>query len=545
MYKKISVLLVILTGLFLVSCSSKYKSFKEKGTFDNPVSIKDRAFVDGNGRQIIFNGINLVNKNPSQGYIGDFSDPEIFKKFKNDGFNIIRLGIIWAGLEPEPGVYDEEYLKRIDKQIKLAEENGIHVFLDMHQDLYSILYADGAPEWATLTEGKPHYTGSIWSDSYLISPAVQTAWDNFWNNTAASDGMGLQDHYAKAWKYVAKRYKGNNVVVGYDIMNEPFVGSEAQMYLPVLFQAFADVVKDDDENFTVDDIAKMWGDEDMRFQALKKISNKEKYKKVINSVFKINSKFEKGLLQNFYQKVADSIRTVDSVKILFFNHSYFCNMGVPTALEPVKYKNGKRDPNQAYSAHAYDLLVDTKYLSNSSRERLNLIFETIDKSGKRMNMPVIIGEWGALGSDVKGKGKLALEHLDIFEKYKFSNTYWAYESRLFQKSYYKYLLHPYPGYISGKLISYDMNYKTGKFVCKWKEEPGSTMPTSIYIPDIDRVDIDKISVKPEGNGIVVETFDNGRSGCLIIYPEGKRMTREIDFTVRKDSDEDIDLATNY
>lgn len=56
-------------------------------------------------------------------------------------------------LEPEPGVYNEDYLKEIDERIQWAEQNNLFVVLDMHQDLFSVKYSDGAPEWATLDEG--------------------------------------------------------------------------------------------------------------------------------------------------------------------------------------------------------------------------------------------------------------------------------------------------------------------------------------------------------------------------------------------------------
>ena len=59
-------------------------------------------------------------------------------------------------------------------------------------------------------------------------------------------------------------------------------------------------------------------------------------------------------------------------KIIFLNHSYFCNSGVKTAIEPVKGVDGNPDPLVAYSAHGYDLLVDTKNLSSSSKTDLNL-----------------------------------------------------------------------------------------------------------------------------------------------------------------------------
>jgi endoglycosylceramidase len=412
----------------------------------------------------------------------------------------------------------------------------------MHQDLYSRLYSDGAPAWATLNEGKPHRKGTIWSDSYLISPAVQTAWDNFWNNTPASDSVGLQDHYARAWKHVAERYKGNNTVIGYDVMNEPFVGSEAQMYMPFLFRAFSEVTREEaGRPLSIEEIAQLWSNQDTRYDALRKIADKEKYKQVINSVYKINSKFEKGLLQNFYQKVADSIRSVDTEKIFFFNHSYFCNMGVPTALEPVKLKDGKSDPNVSYAAHGYDLLVDTKYLSNSSYDRLDLIFETIYESGKRMKVPVMIGEWGALGKDAPGRAELAEKHLELFEKYKFSNTYWAYDQKLSRRSYFNALLHPYPSFISGNLISYKYDHVTGEFTCKWKESGGCTMPASIFIPDLNKLDIDNIHVHPEGDGIIVEAFKVGKGGSVIINPMKPAEVREITFTIRNGEEKDIPL----
>jgi len=77
----------------------------------------------------------------------------------------------------------------------------------MHQDLYSVKYSDGAPPWATLDEGRPHQPGAVWSDAYYTSEAVQTALDHFWANRPAADGVGLQDHYARVWRHVARRFK--------------------------------------------------------------------------------------------------------------------------------------------------------------------------------------------------------------------------------------------------------------------------------------------------------------------------------------------------
>src|SRR5699024_3751096 len=112
-------------------------------------------FIDPQGRQVILNGTNYVSKNPEENYMRS-ADPELFRVFRYEVINVLRLGIMWDGLEPEPGQYNEAYLKEIDRRIEWAAENDIYVFLDMHQDLFSVKYADGAPEWATLDEDLPH-----------------------------------------------------------------------------------------------------------------------------------------------------------------------------------------------------------------------------------------------------------------------------------------------------------------------------------------------------------------------------------------------------
>jgi len=101
-------------------------------------------FVDLQGRQVILHGINMVNKDARAGYLGS-EDLKTFASFRRWGFNCVRLGVIWDGLEPKPGVFNEAYLQGIDRQIAWAKANDLYVLLDMHQDLYSVLYAVGAP----------------------------------------------------------------------------------------------------------------------------------------------------------------------------------------------------------------------------------------------------------------------------------------------------------------------------------------------------------------------------------------------------------------
>lgn len=48
------------------------------------------------------------------------------------GFGVVRLGIVWKGLEPRPGVYDDAYLRRIHRTYTMLRRHGIAVLPDFH-----------------------------------------------------------------------------------------------------------------------------------------------------------------------------------------------------------------------------------------------------------------------------------------------------------------------------------------------------------------------------------------------------------------------------
>ena len=194
----------------------------------------ERIFIDGmdfqtaDGKQVLFNGINVVCKDRAQGYI--FPDLEkSFRAFERMGFNLIRFGIFWDGVEPEPGKYDMEYLSRVRDTIGLAEKYGLYVIVDMHQDLFARKFIDGAPDWATLDEGAYHPEGcTMWYDAYLQSEAIIRAADNFWADKAAEDGRGVLTHYEKMWERIAQYLDCCENIIGWEPMNEPFMGSLAR-----------------------------------------------------------------------------------------------------------------------------------------------------------------------------------------------------------------------------------------------------------------------------------------------------------------------------
>lgn len=521
LWKSLCALSILLCGM---SCTPPIE--KKQGF----LQIEGNHFVDSHGRQVILNGINYISKSPEENYMRS-DDPELFRVFRDEGINVLRLGIIWDGLEPEPGQYNEAYLEEIDKRIEWAAENDIYVFLDMHQDLYSVKYGDGAPEWATLDEDLPHVTGDVWSDAYLMSPAVQTSFDNFWNNTPAEDGVGIQDRFAQLWRHIAERYAENETIIGYDIFNEPFIGSDAQYVMPILLTAFAGVYAEETGVIlSEEELGAMWADVDQRLEVLKFLEDRDRFAAVVDELYDFHAKFDHEKLQPMYQRVADAIREVDTNHFLLLEHGYFSNMGVLSAIEPVRRKDGTVDPGVVYAAHGYDLVVDTEGAEDPSYDRVDFIFDRIHETGQRMNVPVLVGEWGAYYTDSEGLVEPAQQIVEIFEKYHFGQTYWSYYDGVRDAPYYqKALLRSYPASVAGELISYGNSEEGPGRYFEWKEDLSITEPTLIYLPDVDAISIEEIKDSAGKNAEMEIQKLGARAGYLVVPVSGEEGIRRIEW----------------
>jgi endoglycosylceramidase len=189
---------------------------------DTALMLDRNGFRDRQGRLVYFRGINLGASAKLPPFI-PFEDPKWWDLLASWGYNMVRLTIFWEAIEPEPGVYDQRYLDRMEEMVDEASKRGIYVLLDMHQDQYSrCLKGDGAPYWALPENVDPQdnsgISGSFWFSSYFISSDVRTSFSNFFKSDY------LKGHYYNSWKEVAKRVNDNPYVLGYDIMNEPFGG---------------------------------------------------------------------------------------------------------------------------------------------------------------------------------------------------------------------------------------------------------------------------------------------------------------------------------
>jgi hypothetical protein len=102
-----------------------------------------RTFLDEHGRERIFHGANAVVKGPPWMPATDkFNEntslvAEDFALLKSLGVNVIRLGVMWPGVEPERGVYNRTYLAAVKDLAAQAAQYGMYTLVDMHQDVVS------------------------------------------------------------------------------------------------------------------------------------------------------------------------------------------------------------------------------------------------------------------------------------------------------------------------------------------------------------------------------------------------------------------------
>lgn len=501
----------------------------------NSITVQAQRFIDRQGRQVMLHGLNLVDKNPAAGYLS-YQDEGIFAQMQEWGLNCVRLGVIWDGLEPEPGAINETYLQGLQRQLDLSHAHGLMVFLDMHQDLFSVLFSDGAPAWATLTDGAPHLAeGGVWSDAYFSSPAVQKALDNFWDNAPAPDGIGLQAHYAHLWGVLAERFCAHPALIGYDLMNEPNPGALSGQALAALFTTGAAVLSEQglalpvlpgEPGDPLEALMQVWLSPQGRFQILQALQDVELYAAVVDSTQALYNAFEQEKLTPMYQRAARAIRAVDAEKMIFLETSMGSNMGAYSAIQPLELGSGGYDPHQVYAPHGYDLVTDTEFLAQASPERVRLIFERHAETACRLGMPMLVGEWGAYG-DAPGTLAAARQVVGVFEELLCSETYWAYIPGIESTPSFPAIQRPYPERVGGHLLAYRYEPAACTFTCTWQEYPEINAPSRIYLPDWFGFDPAMLEIEPPGSFQVVPARPGSRSLFLEIPPLGKALKRTV------------------
>ena len=201
-----------------------------------PLHVEDRLIVDDQGRQVLLRGANVnalgeyAQADPAAAPTAPVTD-EDWDAMAANGFSVVRLIMSWSLLQPERGSVDQSYVAKVADAVEAANDRGIYVVLDVHQDAWSMFSAtpegtecpagteaaigwDGAPEWATITDGA---TTCLPPGAQRESaPAVQRAFANFYANTD-----GIADELTRVWATLAEEFADTAGVAGYNLLNEP------------------------------------------------------------------------------------------------------------------------------------------------------------------------------------------------------------------------------------------------------------------------------------------------------------------------------------
>ena len=242
--------------------------------------------TNSDGQVVLLHGLNEVYKvAPGEPSASGFSDDDAAFLAAN-GFNAVRVGVIWSYLEPEPGEFNAAYLASIEQTVQTLGNHGIYSIIDFHQDGYSTEFGgEGAPAWAVQDGGLPN-SPDTFPLQIFFNPAEQHAWDAFWSNDEAPNDIGLEDNYAQMLEYVGNAFNGNSNVAGFELMNEPSPGGST--FLSTLLGG---------------------------------------------------SFFDSQQLTPFYDQGADAIRAVDPTTPIFFEPNVLSNAGLPTDLGTVNATN--------------------------------------------------------------------------------------------------------------------------------------------------------------------------------------------------------------
>ncbi|WP_067487130.1 cellulase family glycosylhydrolase [Actinomadura hibisca] len=392
------------------------------------------VITDGQGRALILHGLNTASSAKGPSGLPWISRADVVREARELGSNSVRYLIQWKNVEPSPGRYDEKYLDEVARRVAWYREQGMHVVLDMHQDIYGPAACKGAgngtPAWATHTDGLPCTPQTPWVLTYL-QPAVVRAYDNFWNHTGKHPE--LMRHYTAMWRHVAARFAKDPAVLGYDLMNEPFGGTRQFGF------------------------------------------------------------FEKPTLTPFYQRIVNAIREVDRDNWIFFEpQALGTNEGADTSLGAVTdpRPGGKR---LVFAPHFYPVGIDlggsysgaTKLLA---RAQFELWKRNLPAAAKRLNLPMWIGEVGGMNADAPGAADFTRDWLDMADGLGVGWAYWSSDpggagptdAQGNWTVFGRLLARPYPRAVAGTPTK--ISYSSGTLTVGWRNRAGVTAPTEIWWP---------------------------------------------------------------
>lgn len=219
----------------------------------------DWRFVDVSGRERLFRGVNVVYKDPpwlptATAFNTNFSFvADDAKLLSSLGFNLIRLGVMWPGVNPDSmSQVNHTYIAEIKKLIAIAAAEGIYTMIDPHQDEMNPRFCgEGAPNWWVVEHTSVgDFPVPVRSEHFPINASrlcpgldpeacpgvdfpgrelcdLNSSFSYIWTHAGAKAYQTLWENaeaFAAFWKTVAAELHEEPGVIGGELWNEPFPG---------------------------------------------------------------------------------------------------------------------------------------------------------------------------------------------------------------------------------------------------------------------------------------------------------------------------------
>ncbi|MFI2645590.1 cellulase family glycosylhydrolase [Streptomyces sp. NPDC018610] len=309
--------------------------------------------TDRYGRVLTLRGWNVEDKE----HRGDKALTAIterdFRDLRAKGFDFARLLVFWDDLEPRPGRYGEDYLRRVGRVLDWAARYDVKVVIDLHQDVFGPAFGHrGIPEWATRTDALPFTAHpDDWFAEYF-EPAVQRAFTHLYEDA------DLRRAQARAWHVLAARFARHPAVLGYDLINEPMGEPRPGEDLPTAAR-----------------------------------------------------RIEHDQLTPMYDRLADAVRSADPDAWLFVEPTPIVGEGVPTGLGRVD------DPKVVYAPHFYNTAMEAGADYDPAAGWIPAYEDAVTRYPEEYEVPVVVGEWGPLDSDLPNMNRFYRDAMASLGRY--------------------------------------------------------------------------------------------------------------------------------
>ncbi len=212
----------------------------------SPLVAQGPYFRDSQGGVVFLRGVNVAGNSKVPPFTGvtSISDLEMLPAL---GVNTLRLLFTWEAFEPVKGEYSDDYLEYYRRVVGWADQLGLYVIVDFHQDAYSRYSLDGCgegfPRWTLTPEVEPSAPDNgescrSWGIKMVIDPSLATTWSHF-----HSDKYGAGSAYLDMVETVAQEMAAFDNIIGYELINEPW-GSDEELFS--LFQQVGDRIRNQD-----------------------------------------------------------------------------------------------------------------------------------------------------------------------------------------------------------------------------------------------------------------------------------------------------------